>query len=228
MSDPALFRYRVTFPKAGRLAMLSHLELTHAIERMVRRAQLPFAVTQGFSPHMRLGYGAALPVGVGSTCEIFDLFLTEDVPEADVLARLQAASPEALRPTGAERVEYREPAASIAFPYSTYEVVLGAAGSSEGTQSPSGGRLSQESLRIPETIELVRETKIKTFQVADYLVEAPRAMCGEDGSARIKFTLEATQAGSLRPDLFVESLLRENGISCPVLSITRVKQSKAL
>ncbi len=228
MNDPLHFRYRITFPESGRLALLSHLELTHAIERMVRRAQLPFAVTQGFSPHMRLGYGAALPVGVGSTCEIFDLFLTEDMRADDVLARLQTVAPEALRPTGAERVGYREAAASVAFPYSTYEAVLGADDASEGLQSPSEGRFPHDGLRIPEIIELVRETKTKTFKVADYLVEAPEAMYGEDGSARIRFTLEATQAGSLRPDLFVESLLKANGIARPVLSITRVRQSKTL
>ena len=80
MADPRLFRLRVTFRETGRLAMLSHLELARALERAVRRAQLPFAVSQGFSPHMRIAFGAALPVGVGGTAEIFDLFLTDYVP----------------------------------------------------------------------------------------------------------------------------------------------------
>ena len=80
MADPRLFRLRVTFRETGRLAMLSHLELARALERAVRRAQLPFAVSQGFSPHMRIAFGAALPVGVGGTAEIFDLFLTRRVP----------------------------------------------------------------------------------------------------------------------------------------------------
>ena len=48
MADPRLFRLRVTFHETGRLAMLSHLELARALERAVRRAQLPFAVSQGF------------------------------------------------------------------------------------------------------------------------------------------------------------------------------------
>lgn len=82
MADPRLFRLRVTFRETGRLAMLSHLELARALERAVRRAQLPFAVSQGFSPHMRIAFGAALPVGVGGTAEIFDLFLTDYVPGA--------------------------------------------------------------------------------------------------------------------------------------------------
>ena len=59
-----VFRLRVTYRKAGRLSMLSHLEVTHALERAVRRSGLPFALTQGFSPHMKLSFGSALPVGV--------------------------------------------------------------------------------------------------------------------------------------------------------------------
>ena len=79
MTDPnarQLFRLRSTYIETGRLAMLSHLEVAHTLERTVRRAGLPFAVSQGFSPHMKIAFGAALPVGVGSTCEIFDLQLS--------------------------------------------------------------------------------------------------------------------------------------------------------
>ena len=69
MADPSLFRLRVVFRKAGRLALLSHLEVARALERAVRRAGLPYAVSQGFSPHMRIAFGAALPVGVGGERE---------------------------------------------------------------------------------------------------------------------------------------------------------------
>ncbi|MFR3272966.1 MAG: DUF2344 domain-containing protein [Slackia sp.] len=43
----------------------------------MRRADLPYAVSQGFSPHMKQAFGAALPVGVGGTEEIFDVQLTD-------------------------------------------------------------------------------------------------------------------------------------------------------
>ena len=79
--------------------MLSHLEMARALERAVRRAGLPFAVSQGFSPHMRIAFGAALPVGVGGTAEIFDLFLTGlRAPALRALAALQEASPADLYP----------------------------------------------------------------------------------------------------------------------------------
>lgn len=53
--NPTLFRLRVRYGKRDRLKYLGHLEVIHTIERIVRRAGLPYAVTQGFSPHMRVG-----------------------------------------------------------------------------------------------------------------------------------------------------------------------------
>ena len=79
MADPRNFRLRVEFCKQGRLALLSHLEVARALERAVRRAGLPFAISQGFSPHMKIAFGAALPVGVGGLHEVFDLQLTRYV-----------------------------------------------------------------------------------------------------------------------------------------------------
>ena len=52
--NPSLFRLRVRYGKRDRLKYLGHLEVIHTIERIVRRAGLPYAVTQGFSPHMRV------------------------------------------------------------------------------------------------------------------------------------------------------------------------------
>ena len=50
MTDPRLFRLRATFVEEGRLAMLSHLEVAHTLERVVRRAGLPFAISQVVPP----------------------------------------------------------------------------------------------------------------------------------------------------------------------------------
>ena len=189
MADPRLFRLRVTFRETGRLAMLSHLELARALERAVRRAQLPFAVSQGFSPHMRIAFGAALPVGVGGTAEIFDLFLTDYVPALRALAALQEASPADLYPTEARYIEARDAAASVALPVSTYEVVL--------SEAPGA-------IVVPEAITVVRKKKEKTLVPADFLV-GPVSLDG----ATVRFSLEAKPTGSLRADAFARELIRE-------------------
>lgn len=197
---PKMFRLRCTYVEQGRLSMLSHLEVAHTLERTVRRAGLPFAISQGFSPHMKIAFGAALPVGVGSTCEIFDLQLTRYVPPAEALAALQQASVPDLMVQECRYVEGKAPAASVAFPFSTYEVVF------EGEPS---------AIEVPETVAVVRKRKEKVLAVADYLA-APFEVSGN----RATFTLEAKPTGSLRPDV----LLAHCEIDADVVSITRIAQ----
>ena len=152
MSDPALFRLRFRFCKKGRLAMLSHLEVAHALERAVRRADLPFAVSQGFSPHMRIAFGSALPVGVGGTEEIFDLLLKEYVAPAKALAALQATSVPDMMPYECAYVEHNATAASVCYPLSDYEAHLSCA---------------VDVLRVPESLTVIRKKKEKTIVVGD-------------------------------------------------------------
>lgn len=122
--EPTLFRLRVAYPKQGRLKYLGHLEVIHTVEQIVRRAHLPYAVTQGFSPHMRIAYTSALPVGTSSTCEYFDVILTELVPVADALARLQAAAPKDLLPFAAGYLDMRTPNLTAQITRVEYKVLL--------------------------------------------------------------------------------------------------------
>ena len=194
------FKLRVTFVKQNKLAFLSHLEVTSALERAVRRAELPFSVSQGFSPHMLLSFGSALPVGVGSTCEIFDVTLSDYVNPELALSKLQNAMPEDLMAQSAEYVGVKATAASNAFNNSTYEATY-------------VGEIPD--FEVPETIEVVRKKKTKTLNVDDYLVEMP-----EIEGQTIICTLRSSQAGSLR----IDKLLASFNIETPLKTITRVKQ----
>lgn len=191
MSDPSLFRLRVVFCKQGRLALLSHLEVTRALERAVRRSGLPFAVSQGFSPHMRLAFGAALPVGVGGTNEIFDVLLKSYVPPEEALSALQAASVPDLMVKSCSYIDHQATAASVAFPLSTYE-----------------GRLSfaPDALPVPRQVRVMRKKGEKTLAVEDFL-EGDVQLAGD----RVEFTLEAKPTGSLRPDVFLRACCEAAG-----------------
>ncbi|WP_455164196.1 TIGR03936 family radical SAM-associated protein [Slackia exigua] len=183
------FRIRVTYAMTGRLVMLSHLETARAIERTVRRSDLPFAVTQGFSPHMKLAFGSALPVGVGGLAEIFDVTMTAFVPPAEALARLRAASAPDLMPCDVRYIDKTVKAASVAYPFSTYRVEL-----ADGVDASV--------LEVPEEIVVVRKKKERHLIPTDFLVGGMHA----DGSA-LTFTLESKPSGSLRPDVLVQTML---------------------
>lgn len=73
------FRYRFWHRKIGSAAYLSQLELQAAIMRSLRRAKVPVAYSQGFHPLPLLSFGRALPVGVESLAEWFELSLRQPV-----------------------------------------------------------------------------------------------------------------------------------------------------
>lgn len=196
------FRLRVEYSRTGRLALLSHLEITHALERMVRRAGLPFALTQGFSPHMRISFGSALPVGIGSTCEIFDLVLRDYVACDKVCVALQGSAPESIVPLSCKYIESKARAASVAYPYSAYEIVFDS---------------YVEDMSWPESLEVVRKGKTNTIYIDECLADDP--LIDDD---RVFFTIKARERGNLRPDAFIDAC--DFGDS-KVLKVTRVAQS---
>lgn len=202
-----LFRLRIVHRKRGRLAMLSHLEVLRAMERTVRRAGLPFAITQGFSPHMKTSFGSALPVGVGGVHEMFDVFLTRFVDPTEAFDALRAASVPDLQVESVEYVDFRAPAPNIQFPVSVYEVIL---------DRPVAH------VHVPETISVVRKKKERVLQVSEYLLHGP--VVTEDNLERpcVEFALMVRQSGSLRPDAFVTALLA--GTGAHTLSVTRTRQ----
>ena len=72
--------YRIRFAKIGRAAFLGHLDLIRLLARSFRRADLPLAVTRGFSPKPRISFGPALGLGVPSLGELMDVDLEHVVP----------------------------------------------------------------------------------------------------------------------------------------------------
>lgn len=89
-------RIRVRFGKGDSIRFTSHLDLALAWERLVRRANLPLAYSQGFNPQPRLQLAAALPLGFTSECELIDIWLKEPVPLDELLDRLQKSAPPGL------------------------------------------------------------------------------------------------------------------------------------
>ncbi len=63
----------------GEAGLLSHRETMTAWIRLMRRARVPLAYSQGFHAHPRVAFAAALPVGEESMDDYIDLRLEQDV-----------------------------------------------------------------------------------------------------------------------------------------------------
>jgi radical SAM-linked protein len=93
---PAVQRLRVRFAKRGRLRFVSHRDFQRAFERALRRAEVPIAYSQGYTPHPKISYAGAAPTGAASEAEYLEMALTQSCAPDAVRVGLDAALPPGL------------------------------------------------------------------------------------------------------------------------------------
>jgi radical SAM-linked protein len=93
-------RVRFRFSKLGKIRFTSHRDVARLWERALRRAELPVAQTEGFSPRPKVHLGLALSTGHESLGEYIDIDFRDPESEGLVLdalpERLTALLPEGL------------------------------------------------------------------------------------------------------------------------------------
>lgn len=97
-------KIRLRFAKHGDLRLVSHHDLLRCMERLLRRAEVPVAHSQGFNPRPKIVFALALALGIEGRREVLELDLIEPVAADEVLRRLCAAAPPGLEFVAAEAV----------------------------------------------------------------------------------------------------------------------------
>ena len=217
----AEFLLRICHAKTGRLRFLSHLEIVRALERAVRRADLPFSVSQGFSPHMRLAFGPALPVGSAGLAEWLDLPLTEFVAPNAALSRLRDVTPPELAPARLGYVAAGSTSLSASITAARYSVSV------EGDTSSEQLARALEDIVAAGRFEVTRKGKTRGFDLASTVWEAPRVEATPQGSV-VSLGLSLGAQGSLRPEALVTAALEYSGSSASsAVIVTRIAMFEA-
>ena len=87
-------RVRLRYSKLGKVRFTSHRDIARCLERAVRRAELPVASTEGFSPRPKMHFGLALSTGHESLGEYLDVDLTDpEGAEVDLEALPERLTP---------------------------------------------------------------------------------------------------------------------------------------
>jgi radical SAM-linked protein len=102
-------RVRLRFTKLGRIRFTSHRDVARLWERALRRAGLPVARTEGFSPRPKVHFGLALSTGHESLGEYLDVDLREPVDPEPLPERLTPLLPPGLDVERAVAIERSAP-----------------------------------------------------------------------------------------------------------------------
>jgi radical SAM-linked protein len=201
-------RYRITFAKTEAMRFTGHLDLHRAWERTFRRAGLPLAYTQGFSPHPRLQLAAALPLGVLGEAELLDAWMEQALPPADVLERIRRAAPPGIGVLDVQVVEPREPNLQLRVQAATFD----ATPADEIAYSDLEARVA----RLVAEASIERQRRGKRYDLRPLIQE----IGVEAGSPpHLRMTLVAREGATGRP----EEVLTELGLDPTAARITRCR-----
>lgn len=184
------FRYRMLFSKTEAMRFIGHLDLLRVWERAFRRAKIPIAYTQGFHPHPRMSYAAALPLGLTSECEMLEIWMREAWDCETLLGVMQSKLPDGLRIATVEAVPKDEPPLQQQVIASEYEATL--------VQAPSPISVEQQISRSLAAGELPRQRQGKSYDLRP-LIESLNLRT-EGANKILVMRLKAREGATGRPE----------------------------
>ncbi len=184
-------RIRITYAKTEALRYTSNLDVHKVWERLLRRARLPLAYSQGFHPQPRINQAAPLPLGILSQVEMVDVWLEEDIPLDQVSASLQKAAPPGMEISQVDAVEPKAPALPTIICASEYRVTL--------LDPVDLGELRAKLEAFITSTQSIRDRRGKTYDLRP-LVEDISLVSMNNGYAQINMRLSAREAATGRPD----------------------------
>lgn len=201
----------VVFEKGARLRHIGHLDLMRAMQRALRRSDLPLRYSQGFNPHILLNFAAPLSVGMPGKREIMEVPLEREVSAEEFLQKLSAALPPDLPCLSARPVDDRHPAPMAQLTAAMYEAKMESV--PENLDDCIARFLAQ-----PE-IPAVRRTKSgdKPCDLRPMIYALSRR------GDTLCMTLALCEKGTCKPELLLSSLFAFAGQERPHALITRTQ-----
>ncbi|MFH1728634.1 MAG: TIGR03960 family B12-binding radical SAM protein [Pseudomonadota bacterium] len=118
-------KYRIKFSKHSELIFLSHLELIKTFSRFFRRIDLPYLLSQGFSQKIKISFSYALPVGMTSLAEHFDIAIASDnFFENTKIEELNKKLPQGIELLEISKLQGKVKSLQEAISQSKYEITL--------------------------------------------------------------------------------------------------------
>jgi radical SAM-linked protein len=189
-------RLRITFAKTEAMRFTSHLDLHRTWERTFRRAELPLAYSQGYTPHPRLNLACALPLGFTSEGEVIDAWLEEQAPIPEIRAALERASPPGMRVLAIEEADEREAALQTELEAAEFVITL-------AEPLPDLERGCQALLQAQS---LPRQRRGKAYDLRPLIHDLQPAPDDDQGRQRLTIRLSAREGATGRPEEVIAAL----------------------
>jgi radical SAM family uncharacterized protein/radical SAM-linked protein len=215
-SLPKVFTsYRCRFTKLGEVAFLSHLEVMGVLKRALARAEVPIRFSEGYHPQPRLSLGQALPVGVESLSEFFDIEVAGLLDPTGFVHRMNQVLPRGLEIKSCEPISHGTPSLSVSMVRTVWKV--------DFSQSYPGGRerLDEKAQWLKEQSELMvirhREQGDRKINIRPFI-----ASIDSLSDRSLSLVTRNLPNGSARPQEVLKHLLEDSEEMLAAARVTKV------
>jgi len=180
-------------------------------QRIARRANLPLVYSEGFNPQPRMAFAAALPVGCTSDHEELDMVLSPPCAIDEVKTNLDRVMPPGMKLISIEEMPLNAPALQVQLQAAEFEITV-----------EDGGAIKLLPERIAQFLaaaEVMRDRRGKVYNLRPLVQTLSIEPGGADRAAVIRSRLQATEAGTGRPDELAAAL----GLDPATAKIKRTK-----
>jgi radical SAM-linked protein len=149
-------RARVRYAKTGKVRFVSAIDLGRVWERALRKADLPIAYSEGFSPHPKVSFPDALPLGYASTGEYAELTFACAIDLERAITALNAALPDGMHVL-----------AGVVAPDGAAKLAKGLAASVWDVEFPQAAGLAEAAVAVTaaDSLPVARQRKGDAVQV---------------------------------------------------------------
>jgi len=207
-------RLRLKFSRGEELKFLSHLDLMRLWERALRRAGLPLAYSEGFTPHPQIALAAPLSVGVTSQAELMDVFLSRWVSPQSFTAQTEKQLPKGIELLDVRPVGPRAPSLQSQIRFIEYKVDVETEQGREEVESALQSFLSAKELPWHH----FRDTGARYYDLRALVDELWLIDC-HDSLCVLGMRLRCDEKGTGRPEQVTKAL----GFSQHPKSVHRTK-----
>lgn len=191
-----MIKYRMCLTKGEELRFISHLDYAEVIRRAILRAKLPVNYSEGFNPHMKMTFLAALALGVTSDAEYMDVELTDELSPADIEAKLQAQLPNGVKLISVKNVDINCPTRKAQPDMAIYKIVV-PLNPDEDTKLHTNAAFNRFNEANEVIYQRITPKKHQVFDVKQYLSETVKYEI-KAKSLELLMHIRITAAGSVK------------------------------
>lgn len=187
-------KLRLALNKGEELRFLSHLDYAQAVERMIRRAEIKMAYSEGFNPHMKISFSSALALGVTAAAEYIDMDVLEEDSLESIMERLNRVAPPGLEVLDGKEMPEKVKKMMAICNFAIYEVT----GPVTDEHADWNALLKPFNEATEISYEKVTPKKTRTIDVKEFVKE-PIVASVKDGMVTLAMGIGIYPQGTIKP-----------------------------